>query len=113
MKYFTIYLDDNKIEIFNSILGKETIKVNKEIVSAKFSIIGTKHNFSIIENGTPSNCKIITRFGLNGVKINFYKNDKPIIETPKNGSLAISLLVIIIFGIIIYSGLLDRLFQYT
>lgn len=28
MKYTTIYLGENKIEIFNSIIGRETIKVN-------------------------------------------------------------------------------------
>lgn len=35
MKYTTVYLDENKIELFNTILGKETIKVNGEIVSEK------------------------------------------------------------------------------
>lgn len=28
MKYVTINLEDNKIEFYNTILGKETIKVN-------------------------------------------------------------------------------------
>ena len=33
MKFTTIYLEENIIEIHNSFLGKETIKVNNKIVS--------------------------------------------------------------------------------
>ena len=35
MKFTTIYLDENKIEIVSSFAGKETIKVNDEVVSQK------------------------------------------------------------------------------
>lgn len=51
MKFTTIYLGENKIELFNSLLGKETVKVNDEMVSSKFSITGTEHLFSIKEQG--------------------------------------------------------------
>lgn len=74
MKFTTIHLGENKIEIFNSILGKETIKVNGETVSAKYSIMGTEHPFKLIENEVESDCKIITGMGLNGVVIDFYKD---------------------------------------
>ncbi len=47
MKYTTIYIGENKIEVFNTLLGIEKIKVNGEIVSRKFSIFGTEHNFTI------------------------------------------------------------------
>ena len=100
MKFTTIYLEENKIEIFNSIMGKETVKVNGEEVSSKFSIVGTEHNFQISENGNISDCKIVTGFGLNGVVIDLYKNEKPIIESPKNGCLGF-LLMVIIFSFLI------------
>ncbi|MBK8627774.1 MAG: hypothetical protein IPN86_20090 [Saprospiraceae bacterium] len=107
MKYTTIYLDENRIEIFNSLLGKETIKVNGEIVSCKFSITGTEHHFKLTENEVESDCKIITGFGVNGVVIDFYKNDKPLIESPKGGCFKIILIVVlVVFSI----RILERLF---
>ena len=107
MKYTTIYIEDNKIEIFNSLIGKETIKVNGEVVSSKFSITGTEHYFELMENGEKSDCKIITGFGINGVVIDFYKDEKPIIESPKSGCLGIILIAIVVAFVI---GLLERLF---
>jgi hypothetical protein len=40
MKYTTVHLDKNKIELFNTLLGKETVKVNGEIVSEKVQLQG-------------------------------------------------------------------------
>ena len=100
MKFTTVYLDENKIEIFNSILGRETIKVNGEIVSNKYSITGGEHLFTITENGTIANCKLRMGFGLNGVVFDLYKNKKPIVESPKNDYLKI-FIALLIFGILI------------
>jgi len=100
MKFTTVYLDENKIEIFNSILGRETIKVNGEVVSDKYSITGGEHLFSITENGTIANCKLRMGFGLNGVVFDLYKNKKPIVESPKNDFLKI-FIALLIFGILI------------
>ena len=100
MKFTTIYLEENKIELFNSIIGKEIVKVNGEEVSSKFSITGAEHHFTIPEKGGESNCKIITGFGLNGVVIDFYKDDKPIIESPKSGCLGFFVIIILIVFLI-------------
>jgi len=43
MKYTTVHLYENKIELFNTFLGKETVKVNGEIVSEKSLISVTEH----------------------------------------------------------------------
>lgn len=94
MKFTTIYLEENKIEIFNSITGIETIKVNGEEVSSKFSITGAEHHFQISEDGINSNCRIVIGLGVNGAVIDFYKNEKPIIESPKSGCLVFLLIVI-------------------
>jgi hypothetical protein len=95
MKHVTINLEDNKIEFYNTILGKETIKVNGKIVSEKSSMTGTEHNFTITENTNEMPYKFTTGFGINGAIFNLYKNGKPIIESPKSN------LLIIIFGILI------------
>jgi hypothetical protein len=103
MKYTTVHLDNNKIELFNSVFGKETIKVNNEIVSEKRSIMGTEHLFKIKENDNEVECKLVTGFGLNGVVFDLYKDKKPIIESPKNNFIGIILIVgftIIIIGAI-------------
>jgi hypothetical protein len=47
MKYTEYTIDNNKIEFLNSILVKETVVVNAEKVSEKFSITGTEHHFAI------------------------------------------------------------------
>ncbi|MGZ2371699.1 hypothetical protein ACXR6G_18105 [Ancylomarina sp. YFZ004] len=103
MKFTTIHLENNKIELFNSVFGKETIKVNNEIVSEKRSILGTEHLFQIKENENEANCRLVTGFGRNGVVFDLYKNDKPIIESPKNGAMGV--IMIIGFAIIIIAVL--------
>ena len=106
MKYTTVHIENNKIELFNSVLGKETVKVNNEIVSEKRSILGTEHIFKIQENENEAECKLVTGFGLSGVVIDLHKDEKPIIESPKNS--AVGILMIIFFTIIII-GALDRI----
>ena len=100
MKFTTVHLDDNKIEVFNSFLGKETVKVNGEIVSEIYSILGATHVFKIKENEQDVVCKLVIGFGFSGVVIDLYKDEKPIIESPKNGCLAFFLIVFCIVFII-------------
>ncbi|WP_158614712.1 hypothetical protein [Flavobacterium sp. RSP49] len=50
MKFTTITLGTNKIEVFNSFIGKETIVLNGKVVSEKNSITGATHHFKMIEN---------------------------------------------------------------
>jgi len=109
MKFTTIYLENNKIEILNSILGKETIKVNGETVSSKYSIAGGEHNFSITENGTIANCKIRMGLGFNGVVFDLYKNNKPIVESTKNGNL---ILLMGLFFLVLIVGLIIGFVKY-
>ena len=106
MKYTTVHLENNKIELFNSVFGKETIRVNNEIVSEKYSILGTEHLFKIKENENEVVCKLVTGFGFSGVVFDLYKDEKPIIESPKNS--AIGILFIVFFTIIII-GAVDRI----
>lgn len=95
MKFTTVHLENNKIELFNSILGKEMIKVNNKIVSEKRSIFGTVHSFKIEENGMGVECKLATGFGFNGVVIDLYKEGKPIIESPKSGLMGIAIYIFV------------------
>lgn len=66
-----IYSGENQIEIYNSLLGKETLKVNGEIVSSIYSITATEHHFELTENEGKSDCKIRIEFGINGVVFDF------------------------------------------
>lgn len=101
MKYTTIQLGDNKIELFNSILGKETIKVNGETVSSAYSMLGGDHSFTINENGQEVDCSITYGFGVHGVVFDLYKDGVPVIKSEKSGYLGLTLLMLIIFGITI------------
>jgi len=103
MKVTTVYLGVNKIELFNSLLGKETVKVNGQEVSSKSPMAGTEHNFIITENDKVSNCKLVTGFGVSGVVFDLYRDNQPIIESPKVGlgRVMIFLLVIFIVGVVL------------
>ncbi|MBK9222320.1 MAG: hypothetical protein IPO78_15495 [Saprospiraceae bacterium] len=94
MKIVSIYLDNLIIEVHNSILGKEIIKVNGNIVSSKYSIFGAKHRFE-----HENNVYTITFFlGLSGMQFDLYKNELPIIEASKQGCVQIiSVLLVITF----------------
>lgn len=84
MKFTTINLGDNKIEVFNSFIGRETIVLNGKVVSKKNSITGATHLFKMIENDQEVQCKFILGYGLNGVVMSMYKDNKPVIESEKS-----------------------------
>ncbi len=109
MKFTTVHLDDNKIEVFNSFLGKETVKVNGEIVSEIYSMLGATHVFNIKENEQDIECKLVIGFGFSGVVIDLYKDEKPIIESPKKGCLTFFLIV---FSIVIVFKAIDYFLEY-
>ena len=75
MKYTEYNIDNNKIEFLNSILGKETVVVNGEKVSEKFSITGAEHHFTIKSNHfvLKSNYEL---FKDRKLKIELLKNDE-------------------------------------
>ncbi len=50
MKYIEFKIGENNIEFHNSLLGKETILLNRKKVSEKFSITGKEYNFKIGED---------------------------------------------------------------
>ncbi len=81
MRYLTLNIDkSNSIEIHNSILGNETIFYNGKEVSKKWSLLGKKHEFSVIENGKETKYKV--EIGLRfatGVSCNIYRNDEAIL----------------------------------
>jgi len=83
MKIISIYTNEHKIELFNGVGGKETLKVDGRIVSQKRSITGTEHHFKIEENGTEIPYKFITGLNMNGISISLYKNNEPVIEMPR------------------------------
>jgi len=100
MKFSTIQLGNNKIEIFNSFLGKETIIVNGKIASEKNSIRGAKHTFKMLENDRQVNCKLNLGYGSNGVVMDLYVDNVAIIESPRSSFLVISTIIIFIILVV-------------
>ena len=101
MKFSTVQLDDNKIEIFNSYLGKETIKLNGVIVSEKNSISGGTHIFKIVKNDKEADCKIILGYGSNGVVMDLFVDNVAVIQSPKSSFIIIFIIVGFIIGIVL------------
>lgn len=50
MKYKEYELENNKVEYKNSILGKETVIVNGNVVSEKQTLFGASHSFNVNSN---------------------------------------------------------------
>ena len=107
MKVICITLGETRIELHNSLFGKETIIVNGEIVSAKSSFSGTEHTFSVNEEGTVNQYKLTTGLNINGVAINLFKNDQAIIEAPNKSKWAFWIIAIsigVLFAILLNIG---------
>lgn len=108
MKFTTINLGNNKIEVFNSFIGREMIVLNGKVVSEKNSITGATHHFKIIENDQEVACKFIFGYGLNGVVMSLYKDNKPVIGSQKSMFFGFVFLTLIAFGFIsIYNLILN------
>ena len=98
MKLITFHTGDNKIEIHNSILGKETVKVNDEVVSSKFSFFGSVHNFSRIEDNEEILYEVKMKLGF-GPAFDIYRHGKPLLIFPKYGALRFIIFIVIVLTI--------------
>ena len=100
MKITTINLGETQIEFHNAFSGKETIKVNGEVVSSKVSFSGMDHIFQVNEGGEEVTYKLTTGTGMFGVMFSLYKNEITIIESPKSkGWIRFALVAIILLFI--------------
>jgi hypothetical protein len=108
MKFVTLTIADNKIDIFNSWLGKETIKVNDEVVSAKHSLFGAEHQFRMQAEGEEVTCRLHLRTSFYGVVFDLFVNDKPVVESSKSGCMT-TLAIFIFIGAVI--GILNAVFD--
>lgn len=81
MKQISFYINNNSIQFSNDWMGYETITVNNEQVSKKFSFFGTKHNFNIADDNITENYTIKSDVSFkNNVIITLYKDDVKIEE---------------------------------
>ncbi|QWX82975.1 hypothetical protein H0I23_10930 [Cellulophaga sp. HaHaR_3_176] len=93
------YIEDNKIEVFNSLMGKERVLLNGAKVSEKFGLLRSEHYFTFGGNNYD------VRFERNLVFPNFksfkiHKNSMPLnIENYMAKSSRNLLILIIILGL--------------
>ena len=74
-RYFSIFSDDNRIEFYNSIWGKETITYNGEVVSESNSIMGDVHRFYVDEEGEEVEYEVNVYLKGFRVAYDVYRND--------------------------------------
>ena len=99
MKFITLHIGDSKIELHNSWLGKETVIVDGQVISEKYSITGASHRFTIRENGQEKQAQLSTKLTINGAIFDLYVDNKPVIEIPEsNNSIWIFFLGIVIIS---------------
>ena len=104
------YVDNHKIEIVKTLLGKEKVLLNGAVISEKKSEVGTEHTFEI----NKSRYRVVQRESSNAEKMNAYeirKDGSPIAlvnVVPQNSNKILVLIIAIglgagfIFGVIIY-----------
>lgn len=102
MKFLTLQLDENtKIDINNTIWGKETIFYNEEIVSEKTSLLGAEHEFQKEENGQTTHYRVKVGLDLmRGVVYDIFRNEKQIFTNHGNTQKPVKPLLLIIAGFI-------------
>lgn len=80
MRYLTLNIAENlQLSIDNSMTGVETIYINEEEVSKKFSFWGANHVFTRNENGETINYQVKIGLSFTGIGYNIYRNDAPIL----------------------------------
>jgi hypothetical protein len=81
MKYLTLNLNDHvRIEIENSITGKETIRYNDEIVSEEATFWGGTHRFEKMEDGELARYEVrVSVKPIFRIGFDIYRNDKMIL----------------------------------
>ncbi len=77
MKYADYNIDNNKLEIINSISGIEIIKLNQRIVSKGFSFFGKNHFFKIGEDQYTVKL-YVTLKNYTGVGFSIFKNGQQV-----------------------------------
>lgn len=102
----TLHYQNQKIEFYNSWLGKETIKLDGQIVSTKKSLLGAEHVFKIQSDGTERSCRFKSGLGYGGIVYDIYVDGNPILESSKKSFLYPAMLIGFTIGIIIsiYNG---------
>lgn len=105
MKHSTIHYGDSKIELHNSVLGKETVIVDGVQVSEKYSFAGTTHRFTIRENGAEKQAQLTTKLTANGGAFDFFVDNQPVVELPENNGFVFFLLMlgVLIFTLIVFN----------
>ena len=84
MSAYRIYFERNiTIEIELYFLVVERIRINNELVSSKFSILGRVHNF----HHEGHNYKVVLTAGAFGWWLDLYKDGSALIESAKHGCL--------------------------
>jgi hypothetical protein len=102
MKFTTINLGETQIELYKSFLGKETVKVNGNILASEWTFSGTVHEFTVNENGKEVHYKLKTGTGIMGLMFGLKRDEVPVIEFPKSKGWGTFLFVVVLLIILAY-----------
>jgi hypothetical protein len=98
MKIQTFILDNEIIDLSVNFLGLETIYINNQEVSSRWSVFGTIHDFEFENN----RYYIKTGFGIFGIAIDVSKNGLTVIQSNRQGGILIVIAFIMILIEILY-----------
>lgn len=82
MKILSVNIGGTRIEFDNNMwTGHESIYVNEELISKKFSFFGTDHIFDVEEDGEWVEYVLTTGYGWQGIKTKITRNGITIIDS--------------------------------
>jgi len=86
MRIIVVNIGDTTIEFDNNMwTGHESIYVNGELVSRKFSFFGIDHVFDVEEDGEWVEYVLTTGIGWTGITADITRNGVPIVESGHQG----------------------------
>lgn len=108
MKYADYNIDNNKLEIYNSITGIELIKLNQRTVSKGFSFFGMNHFFKIGEDQYTIR-PYITLKNYTGIGFSIFKNGEQVqfenlITKSEKRNLVLQSILSVLLGLIVGAG---------
>ena len=99
MKYTEFEIEEDIIEFYNSVFGKETIYINGNKISEKYSVFGIKHKFDYKNNSYELKSSLVSFLSFK-VNLELRKNNN-LIGTKKTKTPVHQTIIFVLFGVAI------------
>lgn len=80
MRALTFFHADNEISVHNNLLGIESVFYNGKKMTSHFSLFGSTHDFSVMEDDIEANYQVkISMSVMAGITFNIWRNGRALL----------------------------------